>query len=145
MARPDSVTIPFVGSISTTQNVTKNKKTNMKSDTYECVRNHLLVSTTYIRNCLGSLGKTRGLLLLYTIVQPWTFEKDWSNLKKLLGGHISDSILGGGSTIVTRYWGGTLVTRYRRDTLVTRYLGGNISDSILEGGSHKTLFRLLTL
>lgn len=41
MARPDSVTILFVGSISTTQDVTKTNKTNMKNDTYdtyECVR-----------------------------------------------------------------------------------------------------------
>ena len=32
------VTILFVGSISTTQDMTKNKKANMKNDTYECVR-----------------------------------------------------------------------------------------------------------
>ena len=38
MARPDRVTIIFVGSINTTQDVTKNTKTNMKNDTYECVR-----------------------------------------------------------------------------------------------------------
>ena len=33
-----TVSILFVGSISTTQDMTKKQKTNMKNDTYKCVR-----------------------------------------------------------------------------------------------------------
>ena len=42
-------------------------------------------------------------------------------------GHVSDSILGGRGTLVTRYWGEGHISDLilgRRGTLVTRYWGG---------------------